>query len=99
VPSSVNNHETNVDIEVRGGDTGGECTDQESTFLISARPQTPNPTNKESVNQLTSKARDSREKKKKGSVGYSKRNKKSSSSGGGGAVEVYSFGYSIKPTI
>jgi len=79
---------------------GGECTDQESTFLISARPQTLNPTNKESVNQLTSKARDSREKKKKGSVGYSKKNKKSSSSrGGGGEVEVYSFGYSIKSTI
>jgi hypothetical protein len=59
---SVNNNGTNIDIEVRGGDIGGECPDQESTFLISTNPQTPNPTNKESVNQLASKARDSREK-------------------------------------
>jgi hypothetical protein len=84
---SVNSHKVNVDIKVKGGDTGGECTDQESTVLILASPQTPNSTSEENVNQLASKARDSLEKKKKGLAGSSKKHKKSGSSRGG-QVEV-----------
>jgi len=40
---------------------------------ILASPQTPNSTREENVNQLASKARDSLEKKKKGSMGSSKK--------------------------
>jgi hypothetical protein len=76
-------HEVNVDIEAMGGDTNKKHSDKKSTSLIPTSPQTPNSTNGETINQLASKARDSLEKKKKGSPGTSKKNKKSSSSRGG----------------
>ena len=77
-------HEVNVDIGAMGGDTDKEDVDKESTSLIPTSPQSPNSSNGETIiNQLASKARDSLEKKKRGSPGYSKKNKKSGSSKGG----------------
>ena len=73
-------HEVNVDIGAMGGDTDKEDADKE----IPTSPQSPNSSDGETIiNQLASKARDSLEKKKRGSPGYSKKNKKSGSSKGG----------------
>ena len=73
-------HEVNVDIGAIGGDTDKEDADKE----IPTSPQSPNSSNGETIiNRLASKARDSLEKKKRGSPGYSKKNKKSGSSKGG----------------
>jgi hypothetical protein len=55
------------------GDTDGEQTDKESTSTILTTPQTLNSTERETVNQLAIKARDSLEKKKKGSKASSKK--------------------------
>ena len=70
----------NVDIGAMGGDTDKEDADKE----IPTSPQSPNSSDGEIIiNQLASKARDSLEKKKRGSPGFSKKNKKSGSSKGG----------------
>jgi hypothetical protein len=71
------------DMDAMGGDTDGEQTDKESTSTILTTPQTLNSTERETVNQLAIKARDSLEKKKKGSKASSKKHKKSGSSPGG----------------
>ena len=71
------------DMDTMGGDTDGERTDKELTSTILTTPQTLNSTERETVNQLAIKARDSLEKKKKGSKASSKKNKKSGSSPGG----------------
>ena len=71
------------DMDTMGGDTDGEQTDKESTSTILTTPQTLNSTERETVNQLAIKARDSLEKKKKGSKASSKKHKKSGSSPGG----------------
>uniref|UniRef100_A0A2K1XI89 DUF4283 domain-containing protein n=1 Tax=Populus trichocarpa TaxID=3694 RepID=A0A2K1XI89_POPTR len=71
------------DMDAMGGDTDGEQTDKELTSTILTTPQTLNTTESETVNQLAIKARDSLEKKKKGSKASSKKNKKSGSSPGG----------------
>jgi hypothetical protein len=63
-----------------GGDTDGERTDKELTSTILTTPQTLNSTEMETVNQLAIKARETLEKKKKGSKASSKKNKKSVSS-------------------
>lgn len=77
-------HEVNVDIGVMGGGTGKEDDDKESTSLIPTSPQSPISSDGETfINQLASKARDSLEKKKTGSPGFSKKSKKSGSSRGG----------------
>jgi len=68
------------DMDAMGGDTDGERTDKELTSTILTTPQTLNSTKRETVNQLAIKARDSLEKKKKGSKASSKKNKKSGSS-------------------
>ena len=57
-----------------------EQTDKELTSTILTTPQTLNSTERETVNQLAIKARDSLEKKKKVSKASSKKNKKSGSS-------------------
>jgi hypothetical protein len=71
------------DMDALGGDTDGEQTDKESTSTILTTLQTLNSTERETVNQLAIKARDSLEKKKKGSKASSKKNKNSGSSPGG----------------
>ncbi|KAL9383600.1 hypothetical protein Peur_023923 [Populus x canadensis] len=71
------------DMDAMGGDTDGEQTDKELTSTILTTPQTLNSTERETVNQLAIKARDSLEKKKKGSKASSKKNQKSGSSPGG----------------
>uniref|UniRef100_A0A2K2AH39 Uncharacterized protein n=1 Tax=Populus trichocarpa TaxID=3694 RepID=A0A2K2AH39_POPTR len=71
------------DMDAMGGDTDGEQTDKELTSTILTTPQTLNSTERETVNQLAIKARDSLEKKKRGSKASSKKNKKSGSSPGG----------------
>ena len=71
------------DMDAMRGDTDGEQTDKESTSTILTTPQTLNSTERETVNQLAIKARDSLEKKKKGSKASSKKHKKSGSSPGG----------------
>jgi len=71
------------DMDAMGGDTDGERTDKELTSTILTTPQTLNSTERETVNQLAIKARDSLEKKKKGSKASSKKNKKSGFSPGG----------------
>jgi hypothetical protein len=71
------------DMDAMGGDTDGERTDKELTSTILTTPQTLNSTERETVNQLAIKARDSLKKKKKGSKASSKKNKKSGSSPGG----------------
>jgi hypothetical protein len=71
------------DMDAVGGDTDGERTDKELTSTILTTPQTLNSIERETVNQLAIKARDSLEKKKKGSKASSKKNKKSCSSPGG----------------
>ena len=71
------------DMDAMGGDTDGEQTDKESTSTILTTPQTLNSTERETVNQLAIKARDSLEKKKKGSKASSEKHKKSGSSPGG----------------
>lgn len=77
-------HEVNVDIGAMGADTGKEDEDKESTSLIPTSPQSPISSDGETfINQLASKARDSLEKKKTGSPGFSKKSKKSGSSRGG----------------
>jgi hypothetical protein len=67
------------EMDAMGGDTDGERTDKELTSTIMTTPQTPNSTERETVNQLAIKVRDSLEKKKKGSKASSKKNKKSGS--------------------
>jgi hypothetical protein len=69
------------DMDAMGGDTDGERTDKELTSTILTTPQTLKSTERETVNQLAIKARDSLE--KKGSKAFSKKNKKSGSSPGG----------------
>ena len=64
-------------MDAMGGDTDGEPTD------IMTTPQTLNSSERETVNQLAIKARDSLEKKKRGSKASSKKNQKSGSSPGG----------------
>ncbi|KAI5568972.1 hypothetical protein BDE02_12G048300 [Populus trichocarpa] len=71
------------DMDAMRGDTYGEQTDKESTSTILTTPQTLNSTERETINQLAIKARDSLEKKKKGSKASSKKHKKSGSSPGG----------------
>jgi len=71
------------DMDAMGGDTDGEGTDKELTSTILTTPQTLNSTERQTVNQLAIKARDSLEKKKKGSKALSKKNKKSGSSPAG----------------
>ena len=71
------------DMDAMRGDTDGEQTDKESTSTILTTPQTLNSTERETVNQLAIKARDSLKKKKKGSKASSKKHKKSGSSPGG----------------
>jgi len=71
------------EMDAMGGDTDGERTDKELTSTILIAPQTLNSTERETVNQLAIKARDSLEKKKKGSQASSKKNKKSGSFPGG----------------
>jgi len=70
------------DMDTMGGDTDGERTDKVLSTILTT-PQTLNSTERETVNQLAIKARDSLEKKKKGSKASSKKNKKSGSSPGG----------------
>jgi hypothetical protein len=53
------------DMDAMGGDTDGERTDKELTSTILTTPQTLNSTERETVNQLAIKARDSLEKKKR----------------------------------
>ena len=53
-------------MDAMGGDTDGEQTDKESTSTILTTPQTLNSTERETINQLAIKARDSLKKKKKG---------------------------------
>ena len=71
------------DMDAIGGDSDGERTDKELTSTILTTPQTLNSTERETINQLAIKARDSLEKKKLGSKASSKKNKKSRSSLGG----------------
>jgi hypothetical protein len=54
-------------MDAMGGDTDWERTNKELTSTILATPQTLNSTERETINQLAIKARDSLEKKKKGS--------------------------------
>jgi len=54
------------DMDAIGGDTDRERTNKELTSTILTTPQTLNSTERETVNQLAIKARDSLEKKKKG---------------------------------
>jgi len=54
------------DMDAMGGDTDRERTNKELTSTILTTPQTLNSTERETVNQLAIKARDSLEKKKKG---------------------------------
>jgi len=54
------------DMDAMGGDTDRERTNKELTSMILTTPQTLNSTERETVNQLAIKARDSLEKKKKG---------------------------------
>ena len=68
------------DMDAIRGDPDGEQTDKELTSTILTTPQTLNSTERETVNQLAIKARDSLE--KKGSKASSKKNKKSGSSPG-----------------
>ena len=70
------------DMDAMRGDTDGEQTDKDTSTILTT-PQTLNSTERETVNQLAIKARDSLEKKKKGSKASSKKNKKSGSSPGG----------------
>jgi len=66
--NELNRCKEEMDIEVKSGDIDRDYTDQESIFsiLVSLSHQSPlNLVNKEYVNQLTSKAKDSIKRKKK----------------------------------